>query len=939
MMARILIIDDEGIIRKKLKHLLELEGYEVLVAGDGKEGLEILQKEKPDIALVDIRMPGMDGIEVLKRIKERSRRTEVVIITGHCEVATILQAMRAGAFGYVQKTINYDQIEIEIKRALKKQEMQKKLDEYMHNLEEAVEEKERELKQREKVEKELHKQTHDLGERVKELNCLYSVSQLVEKSGISLEEILQGVVNLIPPSWQYPEITCARITLDNQVFKTNNFEETIWKQACDITVYGDRIGILEVFYFEERPEIDEGPFLKEERSLINSIAQALGMIIERTKGEDQTKQQSEFLNNTIEALSHPFYVIDANDYTIKMANSAADMGTLTANSTCYALTHKRNEPCDDAVHLCPLKKVKKLKKPVVVEHIHYDKNGNARNYEVHGFPVFNSEGIVVQMIEYSLDITERKMAVNELRKTKDYLDNIIESSIDSIVISDETGYVTKANKTFFELIGYKKEEVIGKHTMELTITEAGTYESTSGELYEIDKEFFDTAREKISQLHEEGKVLNWEGYYLDKNKKVIPVEHNAVLLYDEEGNMTGALGINRDITERKAMERKLLQAEKLKSLGELAGGVAHDFNNVLAAILGRAQLLKSLFEPLPGKEERRKSMIELKESLDVIEQASKDGAETVRRIQEFARQRTDDKYFTTVDLNEIINNALEYTKMRWKGDAESKGIRINIQKELSILPTTSGSAAELREVLTNLINNALDAMPQGGEIKIKTYREDGHITIKVEDKGIGIPKSLRGKIFDPFFTTKGVQSTGLGMSVSYGIIRSHRGTISVDSIEGRGTVFTINLPISEKIIEGEKVKRIEGESRKAKIMIIEDEEAVRDLLSKILKRGGHEVEVVSDGSQGIEMFEKKEFDLVFTDLGLPGMSGWQVAEKIKGINGRVPVVLITGWEIKERETETRDDWVDLIMHKPFEMDQVLNTVQEGMILRDRFKAV
>ena len=385
------------------------------------------------------------------------------------------------------------------------------------------------------------------------------------------------------------------------------------------------------------------------------------------------------------------------------------------------------------------------------------------------------------------------------------------------------------------------------------------------------------------------------------------------------------------------MEHRLLQSEKLKSLGELAGGVAHDFNNVLAAILGRAQLLKMIFEPPPGNKERRKAMIELNEGLEVIEQASRDGAETVRRIQEFARKRVDDKHFTTVDLNEIIDNALEYTRMRWKNDAESKGIKINIQKELAILPTTSGSASELREVITNLLNNAVDAMPQGGEIKIKTYREDNHIVVTVEDTGAGIPEYIKDRIFDPFFTTKGVQSTGLGMSVSYGIINRHRGTISVDSIEGQGTTFTIKLPISEKVIEVEKAKRIEGETRKAKIMVIEDEEVVRNILFKILKLGGHEVEVVSDGHKGIEMFEKKEFDLVFTDLGMPGLSGWQVAEKIKGINGRVPVILITGWDIKQDKSETKDNWVDIIIHKPFEMEKVLNTVQEGMILRDRFR--
>ena len=204
---------------------------------------------------------------------------------------------------------------------------------------------------------------------------------------------------------------------------------------------------------------------------------------------------------------------------------------------------------------------------------------------------------------------------------------------------------------------------------------------------------------------------------------------------------------------------------------------------------------------------------------------------------------------------------------------------------------------------------------------------------------MGIPRALRDRIFDPFFTTKGVKSTGLGMSVSYGIINRHHGTISVDSTEGEGTTFTIKLPISEKVIEEEKVRHFEDEAKKARILVIEDEEPVRNLLSDILKKGGHKVEVVSDGNQGIEVFKEKAFDLVFTDLGMPGMSGWQVAEKIKNINEKIPVALITGWNVELKQSEMKESSVDLIVHKPFEVEQVLNLVQEGMILRDRFKAI
>ena len=237
----------------------------------------------------------------------------------------------------------------------------------------------------------------------------------------------------------------------------------------------------------------------------------------------------------------------------------------------------------------------------------------------------------------------------------------------------------------------------------------------------------------------------------------------------------------------------------------------------------------------------------------------------------------------------------------------------------------------------NLINNALDAMPEGGEIVIRTFMEASNIMIKFEDTGIGIPESIRDRIFDPFFTTKGPQATGLGMSVSYGIINRHGGTISVESLKDKGTTFTIRLPVSEVTGRRKKVKTATKEIKKAKILVIEDEEAVRVVLSDILVEGGHEVEEAHSGSQGLKMFKKKAFDMVFTDLGMPGMSGLQVAEGIKKINKKIPVALITGWEVKLKGSELKKSGVDLVLNKPFKLDQVLRLVQEGMEIKEKLK--
>ena len=550
----------------------------------------------------------------------------------------------------------------------------------------------------------------------------------------------------------------------------------------------------------------------------------------------------------------------------------------------------------------------------------------ARDYLVKDSEFLDMLPSVVNRVVDQLEMEERlEKAENEIKEARDFLENVFTTSADGLIVTSfKKASITMVNDAIENMLGYSKDELIGKHPSEL---------APKGTEYEK------KGRQLIKTLNEEGVVTEFEFVWVKKDGGLIHIELNAALLKDSNGNIKGSVTCVRDITERRKIEQQLLQSEKLKSLGELSGGVAHDFNNVLAAILGRVQLLKMQFKPPSGKQEKRKSMLDLIKSLDIIERASLDGAETVRRIQEFSRKRADDRDFAVIDINELVDNALEFTSVRWKNDAESKGISITIQKEFSPLSSTLGSASELREVFTNLIHNAIDAMPQGGSIRIKTFKENGHISITIEDTGVGISESIRNRIFDPFFTTKGVQSTGLGMSISYGIINRHQGTIVVDSIEGHGTTFMIRLPIIEKSLgESEKVGKMERGQQKARVLVVDDEEDVRQLLSDILTSDNHEVELASDGSQGIELFKKKDFDIVFTDLGMPAMSGWELAATIKDINKKVPVAIITGWNLYLNETELKEKGVDLIVYKPFEVNRVLRLVQEGMDLREQFKA-
>ncbi|MCP4601200.1 MAG: PAS domain-containing protein, partial [Proteobacteria bacterium] len=185
-------------------------------------------------------------------------------------------------------------------------------------------------------------------------------------------------------------------------------------------------------------------------------------VTERKQAEERIQQQNTFLNNIIESLSHPFYVIEANDYRIVAANSSARALGDDTIKTCYALTHNRRNPCDGVEHPCPLQEIKQTKKPLVVEHIHLDKDGNPRNFEVHGFPILNSEGEVVQMIEYALDITERKRAEEALKKAQNYISNIIDSMPSVLVGVDPDGKVTQWNTQAQRATGVSVEEAVGQ---------------------------------------------------------------------------------------------------------------------------------------------------------------------------------------------------------------------------------------------------------------------------------------------------------------------------------------------------------------------------------------------------------------------------------------------------------------------------------------------
>ena len=378
------------------------------------------------------------------------------------------------------------------------------------------------------------------------------------------------------------------------------------------------------------------------------------------------------------------------------------------------------------------------------------------------------------------------------------------------------------------------------------------------------------------------------------------------------------------IAEQDRIREQYAQIEKLSALGELASGVAHDFNNTLAGILGRAQLLLSTKDPE-----------KIEAGLQLIVKTAKDGAKTIKRIQDFARQRRDHD-FQPVSVDQLLLDVREITRPRWKSRAESESVHINLELKLGTDDArVMGDESELREVLVNMVFNAVDAMPDGGTITLSSREAGGQIEISVSDTGAGMAEEVRPRVFDPFFTTKGKAGMGLGLAVSYGIIRRHEGSVSVHSEPGRGTSFRILLPParnpraqSKAAAEAPAISLVPQQPGRTRILVVDDEERVRELLRDILESEGYGVALARGGREALEMLAESEYDAVFTDLGMQGMSGWELARAVRERDAALPLAVITGWGEAVGSTERDAAHVDWVVTKPFDASQILAIARE-----------
>ncbi|MEP6671117.1 MAG: ATP-binding protein [Chthoniobacter sp.] len=528
-----------------------------------------------------------------------------------------------------------------------------------------------------------------------------------------------------------------------------------------------------------------------------------------------------------------------------------------------------------------------------------------------------------QDIARSIPLTEFEFLVSDEQRYR----GIFLNAIEGIFQTTPDGRYLGANPALARIYGYASPEEMQAH------------------LRDISRQLYVRAGRRMEFLEiieREGKVANFESQVYRRDGSIIWISENAVAVRDEFGRLLYYEGFVVDVTERheaaaaleqardelqqsltelRTTQQQVVQQERLRALGGMVTGVAHDFNNALSLILGYAELLQHECRKHPAGE----SFVDYAQT---IVTASLDAAEIVNRLREFHRPAEPGETHEPLPFNAIVEQSVAFTRPRWSAESIARGMPVEVVTDLSAIPPLRGNAAELREMLTNLIFNAVDAMPQGGTIALRTRPVGPRIELAVTDTGTGMSEEVRRRCLEPFFTTKGERGSGLGLSMVYGIVERHDGTVSIESTPGRGTTFVFTFPSDTAAVISEESVPVSG-TRPLRILVVDDQPVQCELISHALQRDWHTVDVASNGREALRLFERREFDLVITDKVMPEMNGDQLALAVKSREPDTRVIMLTGFG-GALDGEHQSEFVDLLVAKPASLAELRAAIAKVM---------
>lgn len=887
---KVLIVEDEVVIGLDLQSKLQSMGYLVpQVIRYGEEVEDAVVSEEPDLILMDIHLKGeMTGTEAAKLISGR-HIVPIVFLTAFSDEATVTAAKSSNPYGFLKKPVNLDSLRVTIDITLYKAQMEQKL-----------------RRSEEKFRRIYENSVAGIYQSTAAGQFIMVNQAYAEMIGYrSPEDVIEQTTDIGAQLYVEPDDRRRFISQIDQQGSVENFEFRIrhadgserWLNVSSHAVHDDK----DQFLYYEGVAID---------------------VTERKRMELKLQKNEKFLNDVFDSVQDGINVLDRDLRIVKvnklMERQYADQMPLVGKK-CYAAFQQRDSICPD----CPSVKAIETGEIQHLEmEVPYPDGMTPKGWiELYAYPLME-DGRVTGVIEYGRNITERKQAEFELQNNYIRLKEILNSIDANVYVADfETYEILFMNQRMVDEFG---EDMTGKTCWESLLHKTGPCD--------------DCTREKL--LNEQGEPngsYSWEYDHLESGKQLI-LNDRAIRWID--GRMAH-LQIATDITKFKKMERELRQKFKMEALGVLTGGVAHNFNNNLAIILGNIEMAQIKKSDLNAAENY----------LNSAKTAIFRSRDLVRQILTYSRQGAHD--MSSIRIEGIVEETLKLLSVTLPST-----INLQLTKKQDMTDVTiHADFTQIQEALLNLCNNAAQAMDGGGDLNIELQtvtfsaedlpvQSDDHsggryAMLSVKDSGCGMDQETLNKIFDPFFTTKEVgQGTGMGLSTVKGIMDLHNGWLKVRSVPEKGSVFELYFPVveqEEKARVGESIKLSPGTEN---ILLVDDDDALIDILKQILTEQGYSVSALTDSQAALKQFtaDPDHFDLVISDQTMPGLTGLELIARMKQIRPGLPSIICTGFSAGSTEEKARELGVEAFLLKPLDLPGLTRTIRTALKTDRGFKS-
>ncbi len=914
----ILIVDDTPTNLEMLLDFLEDSGFKVVVAEDGESAIEMAEYAPPDLILLDILMPEMDGFETCRRLKTNTATQDIPVIfmTALSDNLDKVKGLNLGAVDYITKPLEHEEVLARVNIHLRLRNLTKRLTQQNECLEQ-------EIQQRRWVEDELRYRWAELAEWKNRYEALIQASgqilydwnshtneliyggNLEQILGYSLEEMSGGLNRWI--ELVHPE---DRNLFNEEIDRVLSTKEPFHLEFRVCRKDGTYITVEDngYFFLDSAGEITHMVGFVVDitaRKRVEAEREEAFIALQKSEARFRCLVESNIIGIILTDLSGQ--ITEANNAFLQMVGytrSELQSGNLRWDE----MTPPEYRALDEGAIAQLISSG--VCTPFEKEYIH--KDGTRIPVTVGGAMVEQSQHNAVCFV---LDISDayRQAALHKQAEQKIHEQAaLLDITTDAILVRDLNNQIQFWNKGAEHLYGWTAEEALGKNANLL--------------LYRL---------QTLSQLEGNQQSLDecgsWQGelYQVTKDGKEIIVASRWTQVCDENGQFNSILTVNTDITEKKQLEAQFLRAQRMESIGTLASGIAHDLNNALTPIMMTAQLLqtKSLDE-------------QSKEWLSIMENNVRRGADLVKQVLSFSRGFEGKR--TPLQVKHLILEIERIAKQTF-----SKAIEVCTDLPTQKLWTILGNATQLHQVLMNLCVNARDAMPEGGTLEISASNLwiDSHyarmnldakvgtyIVITVSDTGMGIPREIIDRIFEPFFTTKELgKGSGLGLASVIGIIKSHGGFVNVSSELGKGTQFKVYLPVTPTretaFIPAEHQEILTGHGEV--ILVVDDEDSIREVTKTSLEAYGYQVLVASDGIEAVALYtqQKDNISAVLIDMMMPSMDGPTTIRVLQKIDPQVKIIGVSGLVSNHKMIELVGNSVKTFLPKPYTSTELLKNLQ------------